>query len=213
MPRIPRIQLLTNCNIPCTILQQHVRLAIEHGVDCLQYRAGPEENNCYETARIFAELCHKTKTQYIINDHVDIAAKLRTEGFDAGVWLGQNDMHAAAARAILGNQAFIGLSVNTEAETEAANNLPVNAVAANGIFPCSSNPYAQQMGLEGLQAMRQMSAHPMVAIGGITHSNLAQVLATGVDGIALSGAILRADNIAHATKCVFDLCDCIVYEV
>lgn len=209
MPKIPRVQLLTNCNIPCSILQQRVRLAIEHGIDCLQYRAGPEETNCYDNARIFAELCHKTKTQYIVNDHVHIAARLRTEGFDAGVWLGQNDMPAAAARTVLGDEAFIGLSVNTDTEAAAAN----YAVAANGIFPCSSNPYAQQMGLGGLQTLRQMSTHPMITIGGITHNNLPHVLATGVDGVALSGAILRADNIEHAAKCFVDLYDCIVYEV
>ncbi len=209
VPRIPRIQLVTNCYIPCHVLQQRVMLAMMHGVDCLQYRAGPDEVNCYETARFFAELCHQTRSQYIVNDHVDIAVRLRAEGFDAGVWLGQNDMSAAAAREALGDDAFIGLSVNTEIEAETANRLQYLQMVSS---PAPLTHTHSKWAWRAYEHYVKYQKHPMVAIGGITHDNIQHILATGIEGIALSGAILRADDIENATKCLVDLCNYPTHE-
>lgn len=207
MPRrIPKIQLLTNSYIPWHILRCKVTLAIRCGVDCVQYRAIPNEQDLYERARFFAELCQNTNTMFIVNDYVHIAAQLNNEGFEAGVWLGQSDMHASTAREILGNNAFIGLSVNSVYETLEANALPVTAVAANGVFECHSNPNAQRMGIHALRDIIHHSEHPTIAIGGIIHDNVIEVLATGVDGIALSGALLQTENVENATTCLIDLC-------
>jgi thiamine-phosphate diphosphorylase len=204
--KVPRLQLLTNCCVPYTDLIHKVGLAIKSGVDCIQYRCRPGRE-CYTEAKTLAELCKQADIRFIINDHVQMAYQLNQEGLQAGVWLGQKDLAIAAARSILGPETFIGLSVNSIDELRRANHLSVDAVAANGVFTCTSNPHAQVMGLEGLQEMVALSEHPILAIGGITPHNIRDVLEADVDGIALSGTILRADDIENITKCLLELCD------
>ncbi|MBP9791834.1 MAG: thiamine phosphate synthase [Rickettsiales bacterium] len=204
--KVPRFQLLTNCCIPYTDLIHKVELAIKSGVDCIQYRCRPGRE-CYTEAKTLAELCKQAKIRFVINDHVHMAYHLNQEGLQAGVWLGKQDMAIPVARSILGPETFIGLSVNAISELHRANHLPVDAVAANGVFACTSNPHAQVMGLAGLQEMVAFSEHPILAIGGITPSNVRDVFETDVDGIALSGAILRANDIENITKCLLELCN------
>ena len=203
--RVPRTQLLTNYLIPQSELLCKVRIAIDSGICCVQYRS-PRTEDCFEQARMFAELCSSTNTQFIVNDHVDVASVLNQRGFQAGVWLGQRDMSVLEARKILGNDVFIGLSVNCCEEAKQANTLPINAIAANGVFECVSNPHAQTMGIEGLMNIISLSNHPVIAIGGIAEHNLQAILETGVDGVAISGAILRAADIENTTKCIVELC-------
>lgn len=144
-PKIPKTQLLSNHCTPIPYLEYILRIAARNNLHCFQYRTMPGEYT-YQTALLFAKLCQETNIQYIVNNQVDIVSKLRQEGFDAGVWLGQSDIPVTEARALLGNNAFIGLSVNTEAEVVAANNQPVNAVAANGVFACINKPQCSTNG-------------------------------------------------------------------
>lgn len=124
----------------------------------------------------------------IINDRVDLALALGADG----VHLGQDDLPPAAARRLLGNGAIIGFSTHNLKQAVEALKLPINYLAAGPIFPTSSksNP-DPPIGLKGLREIRAaIGAFPLVAIGGITAANAADVIGAGADAVAVISALL-----------------------
>jgi len=119
----------------------------------------------------------------IINDWVDIALALRADG----VHLGQDDLTVEAARRILGNDVIIGLSTHNVAQAQHAAQMPIDYLAIGPIFQTttkeSSNP---PVTLQGLTAVRSATpGMPLVAIGGISSANRAEVIAAGADAVAV----------------------------
>ena len=172
--------------------------AIKAGASMIQLRA----KNL--NAREFLDLAFRIfnilgpyNIPFIINDKVDIAQACKADG----VHLGQKDMPLSQARKILGNNKFIGISVNTvkeaiKAETEGANYLGASPL----FYTDSKKDLDPELGLKGLQEMRKQVELPILAIGGINSSNASEVMAAGADGIAVISAILGADNISLATQ-------------
>jgi len=65
-------------------------------------------------------------------------------------------------------------------------------VAVGPVFPTTSKDRPDPVvGLELVRAARGMTRLPLVAIGGITHANAAEVIAAGADGVAVISAVLR----------------------
>lgn len=127
----------------------------------------------------------------IINDDVELAYALDAEG----VHLGQTDGDIYRARQRLGSKKIIGLSVNTEAELLKANPLPIDYMGIGAVFQTTNKKdIATVWGCERLSQAALLSQHPIVAIGGITASNLLSVLQTGVQGVAAIGAFHDASD-------------------
>ncbi len=172
--------------------------AIKAGASMIQLRA----KNL--NARDFLDLAFRIfnildpyNIPFIINDKVDIAQACKADG----VHLGQKDMPLSQARKILGNNKIIGISVNTvkeaiKAETEGANYLGASPL----FYTDSKKDLDPELGLKGLQKMREQVKIPILAIGGINFSNASEVMAAGADGIAVISAILGADNISLSTQ-------------
>jgi thiamine-phosphate pyrophosphorylase len=134
----------------------------------------------------------------IIDDRADVAQLTGA----AGVHLGQDDLPPAAARAILGPDKVIGFSTHNIGQVEAAlANRAIDYVAFGPIFPTTSkrDPSPVQ-GLSALAEVRARCPLPLVAIGGITASTLADVLAAGADAVAMIGAIVSAADPTQATR-------------
>ena len=130
----------------------------------------------------------KREIRIIINDRVDLAMALKADG----VHLGQDDLPPEAARAILGDQKIIGFSTHTLEQARNAAKLPVDYLAIGPIFATSSKTRPHPLvGLTTLGQVRNVIADiPLVAIGGITVQNAAEVLASGADSVAIIGALL-----------------------
>ncbi|MES2121443.1 MAG: thiamine phosphate synthase [Chlamydiota bacterium] len=125
----------------------------------------------------------------IINDRVDIAPAIGAEG----VHLGQSDLSVSQARAILGWDAIIGLSVENMDQAFQAEEEPVNYIAASPVFPSTTKlDCAPPWGLAGLKRLCSFSRHPVVAIGGINNSNAKEIAECGAAGVALVSAIFNA---------------------
>ena len=117
-----------------------------------------------------------------------------------GVHLGQADMPCEMARALLGPERIIGLSVENFEQLEQAGRLDVDYVGISPVFATpTKTDTAAPFGLEGLRKAVQLSARPTVAIGGINENTAADVIATGVDGIAVVSAIVCADSPGEAS--------------
>ena len=172
--------------------------AVKGGVTMVQLR---EKNistkEFIEEASQLKQLLRGTGVPLIINDRVDVALAVGADG----VHIGQSDMPYHIARRLLGDSSIIGLSVESLADVEEAGKLDVDYI---GISPVFSTPTktdtAQPFGLDGLRKAVAMSAHPTVAIGGINLTNLADVMNTGVDGVAVVSAIIAAKDACEASR-------------
>ncbi len=174
-----------------------IRLAIEGGIRWVQLRmkdASDAEFLCI--GKEVRKLCDEHRTTFIIDDRVELVHELNADG----VHLGKNDMPIAEARRILGNDVIIGGTANTFEDIEMHYRASANYIGCGPFrFTTTKEKLSPTLGLEGyhdiMQRVRKAGIDiPVVAIGGITANDIPALMQTGIAGIALSGAILRADN-------------------
>ncbi len=126
-----------------------------------------------------------------IDDRVDVAMLLPV----AGVHLGRNDLPAAAARRLLPASARIGLSTHDAPQlVEADMDTAADWIALGPIFATRSKRNPEPVvGLERLRQLRGITAKPLIAIGGVQCADVASVLATGADSVAMIQAVCVGD--------------------
>ena len=174
-----------------------VREAAAGGVTMVQLR----EKEC-STAE-FITLARELKAELtplgiplIINDRADVALAVDADGLH----IGQSDMPYETARALLGKDKIIGLSVETMDEVVAANALDVDYI---GISPVYATPTKTDtltpFGLAGIDEVMRLSRHRCVAIGGMNRDTIGEVIAHGVEGVAVVSAIVAADSPREAS--------------
>lgn len=182
-----------------------VARAVAGGVTLVQLREKHAATREFlELGRALMALLTPLGVPLIINDRADIARELGA----AGLHLGQGDMPPAEARALLGPEAHIGLSVETPEHLLAAEALPEGLVDAYGLSPIYQTPSKTDAGpgwgLSGLAWARKVvdagSRRQLVAIGGVGAGNAAQVLAAGADGLAVISAICSAPDPEAAAR-------------
>ena len=104
----------------------------------------------------------------------------------------------AAARAMLGPQKLIGVSIHTVPEAEAIDPAHVDYALAGPAFETASKPgYGPEIGRKGLAEIARASRVPVLAIGGINPARVAELIAAGAAGIAAMGGIMRAADPAR----------------
>lgn len=146
-------------------------------------------------------LCRKRRAVLVVNDAPQLAFAIGADG----VHLGQADMPPIEARRIIGDGAVIGSTANTFEQIAARNDGETDYVGLGPFrFTTTKKNLSPVLGTEGyrtiLGRMRTENIPlPVVAIGGIELPDIPQIMRTGVDGIALSGAIARADSPATTT--------------
>ena len=140
-------------------------------------------------------LCRKRRAVLVVNDAPQLAVAIGADG----VHLGQADMPPIEARRIIGSTAntFEQIAARNDGETDYVGLGPFR-------FTTTKKNLSPVLGTEGyrtiLGRMRTENIPlPVVAIGGIELPDIPQIMRTGVDGIALSGAIARADSPATTT--------------
>lgn len=173
-----------------------VEEAVQAGVTCVQLRAKHLDGGLFlELANNLAEILLPRKIPLFINDRVDVAASCRCQG----VHLGQNDLPVPQARRILGEKSIIGISVNTAEEARRAAQRGADYLGAGPVFQTRSKSTSYPvLGQKGLRAIRNAVDLPILAIGGISPDNAAQVFEAGADGIAVISAILGHGDIKKA---------------
>lgn len=141
----------------------------------------------FKEAEAAIKVARAKNIKVVINDRVDIALALKADG----VHLGQDDMPPEAARELLGPDAIIGFSTHSPRQAQLASTLPISYLALGPVFATSSkvNP-DPVVGLDGLRlASESVGNLPIVAIGGITRENAAEVIAAGADAVAVISAL------------------------
>ncbi len=134
---------------------------------------------------------------FIVNDRADIAAMVGA----SGVHVGQDDLPVEDARKICKPPCWIGVSTHNIEQLKQAALTSAEYIAVGPIFPTvtKENP-DPVVGLELLREARRLTSKPLVAIGGITTGNAAQVYAAGADSVAVIGNLASADEPAARAR-------------
>lgn len=150
-----------------------------------------------ETARRVAARCRDAGVAFIVNDRVDVA--LAAEA--AGVHVGQDDLPAEAARALLGAGPFLGVSAATREEAAAASGGGADYLGVGAVYATATKADAgEAVGLARIREVAASCGLPIVGIGGITIDNAAAVIRAGAAGVAVIAAVTMADDMAEATR-------------
>jgi len=177
-------------------LLYRVRAALAGGARVLQYRnktASPELR--LTQGRALQALCAARNVPLIINDHLDLAVAVDA----AGLHLGGDDGNIRAARARLGPGKLLGASCYDRLElAEAAIAAGADHLAFGSFFASSVKPDAVRPPVELITSAKQRFKVPVVAIGGITPANAPQLIAAGVDAVAVITAVFNAPDIEAA---------------
>jgi len=130
-----------------------------------------------------------------------LAARVVNAGGAAGCHVGQSDLPAAAARALLGPEAILGVSLDAVDQLADLDPAIVDYVAHGPFAATATKPDAGgPVGAEGLAAVRRLSALPLVAIGGIDAGNAGLAIGAGADGVAVVSAIVAAADPRAASR-------------
>lgn len=167
-----------------------VQEAIAGGVTCVQLREKHLSTRQFvQEARALQHLLAGSNIPLIINDRLDIAMAVGAQG----VHLGQDDMHINDARQLLGPKRIIGISVESVEQAIKAAEAGADYLGLSPVFATpTKTDTAPPLGLDEVRNIRQAVELPLIAIGGINLSNCAQVMATGVDGLAVVSALVSA---------------------
>ena len=183
------------------------RLALEGGCRWIQLRMkDAKEVDFLLAAKQIGAMCKEYGATFILDDHVEWVG---ITGAD-GVHLGKNDMPVDEARNQLGANRIIGGTANTFEDVERLWRQGANYIGCGPYrFTTTKKNLSPVLGLDGYRhIISQMKAHdinlPVVAIGGILQPDIKDVMATGVSGIAVSGAILNAENPVEEMKRFID---------
>jgi len=170
---------------------------LEGGAGILQVRhKGHWSREIFTSAKRIAALCREAGAVFVVNDRADFALLL-----DAGLHIGQDDLAPRDARKLMGREPMIGFSSHNVEQLCAAGGEPVEYVALGPIFGTASklNP-DPVVGLEELRRCRALIEKPLVAIGGLTLENAADVWQAGADSVAVIAGMLPATASARGMR-------------
>lgn len=168
--------------------------AISGGATIIQHRHKSGSTPLVtEEARELLGVCRKGGVPFIVNDRLDVALACGADG----VHLGQDDLDVGTARHMAGPDFIIGASVRTAEECRIAAGSGADYLAANGVFSTSTKTdFGEPLGLDGINMLAEAAELPLVAIGGITARNAADVIRAGADGVAVISYVVSHQDIA-----------------
>ena len=177
---------------PLTVLEA----ALRGGITCFQLREKGTNALTGDALLGFARkcqaLCRLYRVPFIINDDVDLALAINSDG----VHVGQDDEQAASVRERIGPDKWLGVSTHNAEEVKLAQSIGADYVGLGPIYPTATKLDASEV--VGTELVKDIHSAfpdmPIVAIGGITLDTTGPILQAGADGIAVVSAIAAADD-------------------
>lgn len=174
-----------------------IRMALEGGCRWIQLRMkDASEEEILKTAESTRKLCRQYDAVFILDDHVALVEKTGADG----VHLGKDDMPIDEARRLLGKDKIIGGTANTFEDVKRIYSTGADYIGCGPFrFTTTKKKLSPILGLDGYRRIiEQMNTYginiPIIAIGGILLQDVSDIMQTGVSGVAVSGAILNANN-------------------
>ena len=163
------------------------------GIVQLRDKISDKETVFKDTQMLLNQLLN-SKSVFIINDYVDIAKILDTDG----IHLGQDDISIGIARKILGKDKIIGISCHNLKQAVRAQTKGADYISIGPIFATSTKPKPKAIGLDLIKKIIRKIKIPFFVIGGINENNIGEVLSEGAKRVAVSKAICQAKDISSA---------------
>ncbi len=171
--------------------------AIKGGTSIVQLREKTASTkDFYQLALKVKEITTRYDVPLLINDRMDIALAVDSEG----VHLGQDDMPADIARKIIGDDKILGVSASTVEEAIKAQIDGADYIGSGAVFPTATKDDADSVSKEELKSIVDSIDIPVVAIGGITIENASELKDTGIAGFSVVSAIMSADDPKEASQ-------------
>jgi thiamine-phosphate pyrophosphorylase len=178
-------------------MQDVVAQAIDGGAEMIQYRdKDSTDGEFLELASVLQDICENSRVPFIINDRVDIAAYLKSDG----VHLGQDDLPLQAARKTLGPDKIIGISTTNIDQAKEAEKQGADYVGVGPVFDTSTKKIDRPIGLEMIRQAKKHLKIPFFPIGGVNSENLHQLIEAGCTRMAVGSAVICANDVRAAAR-------------
>ncbi|MCT7905153.1 Thiamine-phosphate synthase [Candidatus Ornithobacterium hominis] len=178
---------------------QNIKKMVDAGVNWVQLRIkGSSANEILDIAQKAKEYCHENQVVFIINDDIQIAKLLNSDG----VHLGREDESPQTAKELLGNEKIIGGTANTWDDCQKLIQMRVDYIGLGPFrFTLTKEKLSPILGIEGFRAIMNKIKEskidiPVIAIGGIRLEDIEELVEIGISGVALSGFLHEQENIA-----------------
>ncbi len=179
-------------------LFRQIEAAVRGGAGVVQLREKDMEPAAFlEEAKRFVALCRRVGAISIINDSVEIALEAGADG----VHVGQSDLEAGRARALLGPEKILGVSAHSRSEARRALEAGADYLGCGAAFATGTKNDAAPISRETIRAVTAAVDIPVVAIGGVNRENILELKGLGLSGVAVvSGIFGRPDAEAAARE-------------
>lgn len=178
-------------------LEDDVEKAILGGVTMVQLREKNIDNDSFiELAKKVKQVCNKYKVPFIINDNLEVALAVDSDG----IHIGQDDLPASLIRQKIGPDKILGVSAHNLDEAIAAKKAGATYLGAGAMFSTTTKDNTTNLSIKQLQTITKNVDIPVVAIGGINYDNCLSLKNCNLAGIAVVSAIMAATNISEATS-------------
>lgn len=178
-------------------LYDQVKKALDGGATFVQLREKNLDREVFlAEAKEIQKLCKEYGVPFVVNDEVSIAKDIDADG----VHVGQSDMEAMDVRKILGPDKILGVSAQTVEQAIIAEKHGADYLGVGAVFTTGSKDDADDVSHETLKAICEAVSIPVIAIGGITKDNVAELAGSGICGVAVISAIFGQKDIQKATE-------------
>ena len=178
-------------------LYDQVKKALDGGATFVQLREKNLDREVFlAEAKEIQKLCKEYGVPFVVNDEVSIAKDIDADG----VHVGQSDMEAMDVRKLLGPDKIIGVSAQTVEQAIIAEKHGADYLGVGAVFTTGSKDDADDVSHETLKAICEAVSIPVIAIGGITKDNVAELAGSGICGVAVISAIFGQKDIQKATE-------------
>lgn len=178
-------------------LAQQVEESLKGGATMVQLREKHLDRETFKTEALeLKELCRRYSVPLIINDNVELALEIGADG----VHVGQEDLEAGRARALLGPDKILGVSAHSVEEALRAQEAGADYLGAGAVFPTDTKDDVSVLPYERLKDICAAVDIPVVAIGGIGAHNILRLSGSGVAGVAVVSAIYAQPDVQAAAR-------------
>lgn len=173
-------------------------VAAQNGATVVQLRAPLwKKRELVECGRAIKAVLDPMNVPLIINDHADVCLVVGA----AGLHVGQKDLAPVDARAVIGPDKVLGLSVSNIEELRSVDTALVDHLGIGPVFATATKKdAAPALGLEGFKELARQKPCPVVAIGSVKAQLAKDLIASGADGLAVVSAVCGQPDVAFACR-------------
>lgn len=178
-------------------LKEQVKEALDGGATFIQLREKQMDREAMRAEALeIRDLCRSYHVPFVLDDDVELALEVDADG----VHVGQSDMEAGEVRQRIGEGKILGVSAQTVKQALLAQERGADYLGVGAVFPTSSKDDAREVEHETLREICEAVDIPVIAIGGITRDNVAELSGTGIVGIAVISAIFAQPDVRAAAE-------------